>query len=270
MAFNFNIKKGAVIKAPRIQILATQGFGKTSFAACYADEGQNPTEETDTTLLIPVKGETGADGLEVAKTETAKSYRQLIGMIVELGSEDHSFTRVVLDSTSAIEPIINEEVCFRHDVDNVKKVKGFRVGEAEVAKCWHELLAALDVLRDKGIEVVITTHVKVKAFADPENDKYDRYVADLDESNAGIIDKWCDIVAFGKTDIVVRTEEVGFGGERKRADQIDRRRWLYMTPSATHPGKRRPEFSRMPDKILLDHNEFRKAMIEATKTLKKA
>jgi len=264
--FDLNsIKKGACVKAPRIQIIASEGFGKTSFACCYTNKGQDKTEDTDTTFLIPIKGETGGDGLDVDKPDEnnlVTTYAKLMEILSFLVSGDHPYKRIVIDSTSSLEPLIHQSVCDKHDVDNVRKVKGFRVGEAEVANHWIYLTDELEKLRSRGIEVVVITHAKIKNFKDPERDSYDRYVPDLEDAAASILNKWCDIIAFGNSEIIIKKEETGFGGNsRSMAKQVNPTRWLYLTPSAIRPGKLRPEFSRMPERIELDHVKFKEAMV---------
>lgn len=257
-----SIQVGAQVKAPRIQIIATEGFGKTSFAACYTNRGKDKTEDTDKCLIIPIGGETGADGLDVDKTPAVNTYQDLIAICDYFIENDSKYERIVFDSTSAIEPIINNHICTCYNVDNVRKVKGFRVGEMAIENCWHELLGKCDLLRNKGIEIVFVTHTKVKGFNDPENERYDRYVADLEEPNAAILHKWCDIIGFGKVDLMIRKEDAGFGNERVRAEEsFDRTRYISFEPTATRPGKRRSEFSNMPDKVELDHLKFKEAMI---------
>lgn len=258
-----SIKKGACIKAPRMQIIATPGFGKTSFAACYTNGGRDKTEDTKTCLIIPIKGETGADGLDVDKTDTVSSIDDLHEILEYFITNEVPYDRIVIDSTSTLEPLVFDHVCDKFGVDNVRKVKGFQVGEAEVRNTWRGILNRLDCLREKGITVVLTTHAKIKKFKDPDADSYDRWVSDLEDSTAAIIDKWCDIVGFGKSDIIIQSEDAGFGGERKRASSVDNTRWLYLQPSVTRPGKVRPEFSRMPEKVKLDHEHFKAAMIES-------
>lgn len=257
------ITKKAVVKAPRIQVIATQGFGKTSFAACMTNEGKDKTEDTEKCIIVPIDGETGADGLPVSKTPTMTSFADLLAFMDYFIANECPYTRIVFDSTSALEPLINKDVCRRHDVDNVKKVKGFRVGEMEVQNTWLTFLNRCDQLREKGVEIVLTTHAKTKKYNAPDSEGYDRYVPDLEEFSAAIIDKWCDIVAFGHKEILIKKDDLGFGGERTRAMDGFGERFLFLEPSATRPGKRRPEFSRMPSKVPLDHAAFKAAMIES-------
>lgn len=264
MSFDLSsIKKGACVKAPRMQIIATPGFGKTSFAACYTDKGREKTPDSETCLIIPIKGETGADGLDVNKVDAVKTVDQLNEIIEYFITNDTDYKRIVIDSTSTLEPLVNDHVCAMYNVDNVKKVKGFQVGEMEVKNTWRGILNRLDCLREKGIEAVFTTHAKIKKFKDPDSDSYDRWVSDLEDSTAAIIDKWCDIVAFGMSEVLIRTEEEGFGNERKRASTLDPTRWLHFKPSATRPGKVRPEFSRIHERIELDHIKFREAIAQS-------
>ena len=263
MSFDLNsINKGACVKAPRIQILGDIKIGKTSFAAGYCNQGRDKTADTDTTLIIPISGETGADGLDVDKTDPVESFDKLREILEWIATQEHHYNRIVIDSTSALGPIINDHVCaINGNAPNVRKIAGFRVGEAAVDNCWVQVTKDLDKLRARGIVVFLVSHVIVKGFNDPTSEKYDRYQTDLEANAAGIVSKWCDMILFAKTDKIMRTEEAGFGEvNRKRADQVNTTRWIYTRATPTTPGGVRPEYAKLPEKLELDWAIFRAAV----------
>ena len=96
MAFNLDsISKGKAVRAPRIVLLGVEKIGKSTFAS-----------QSDDAIFIPIKGEEGADDLDVAKFPTAKAHADVLQAIGTLYSEDHDYKTVVLDSASTLEPLI--------------------------------------------------------------------------------------------------------------------------------------------------------------------
>ena len=71
-----------------MQIIATPGFGKTSFAACYTNKGMDKTPDSDTCLIIPIKGETGADGLDAFHHRHVGLGDELARVLVHVADEE--------------------------------------------------------------------------------------------------------------------------------------------------------------------------------------
>ena len=152
-----SISKGATIKAPRIVILGPEKVGKTSFSCgSQFDKGELVATGLNDPIVISVKGEEGADDLDVAKFPTAMSFNDVIEAIGALYQEEHQFRTAVIDSASALEPLVWDAVCKRNKVQAIEQVGGgFGKGYIEAAQEWRRLTKGLDALRERGMATII-------------------------------------------------------------------------------------------------------------------
>jgi len=265
MAFSLeSITFEKVVKAPRIIVLGTEGIGKTSFAcgASFVDNqmvkvGQNSP------LLIPCKGEQGADSLGVPMTPVCNSKDEILEIISELYSAKHDFNTVVLDSASALLPIITDGVCAEFGVLNIRKVPGFRTGDAAIVNSWRAILDGFDALRnERNMSTIIIGHTKVKKFKNPQGDDYDTYDFDLEFSDVSeLLKRWADVILFCNRKVVVKVEgeDKQFSKAKKRGiDITDGARFMYTQQRPSHPGKCR--FGNIPYELPLDWAVFQSAI----------
>jgi hypothetical protein len=270
MAFKLaDIKTESIIRAPRMLILGVEGIGKTSFACgTRFEDGISAEVGINKPVLIPCKGEEGADSIGVPMFPTCNSPSDLMDALESLYG-DHDFQTVVLDSASALGPLVCDSVCESFGVDNVRKVPGFRTGEAAILNIWREILDALDGLRNqKNMASMIIGHVKIKKHKNPEGDDYDKYDMDLEHQDVvELLKRWADVILFANTKVVVKKEgeDTKFSTAKKRGiDTTGGKRFVYTQQRPSHPGKGRGVFGKLPYELPLDWAEFEKAVAEAT------
>ena len=95
-----SIQTGKKDLPPRIVILGTPKVGKTTFAC----DSSNP-------ILMPIKGEEGADDMDCAKFPTVNTYDELMEALTTLARDEHQFDTIRLDSSSTLEPLVWDKVC---------------------------------------------------------------------------------------------------------------------------------------------------------------
>jgi len=255
MSFSLSsISKGRARKAPRIVLLGVEGVGKSTFAA-----------QSESPVLIPMKGEQGVDEIDVSKTPKVSSYNELMEVISALYQDEHDYKTVVLDSASALEPLIWDEACARNgNVDSIEKIGGgYGKGYTEAAKVWRELTEGLDALReDRGMSSILIGHVITADFNDPETDPYTTYTFDVHKKAAAWLYRWADAILFAnfKRAMVQKTEQ-GFKKETRRGVGSGQR-YLYTEKRPAHPGKNRYG---LPYEMALDFAQF-KAAVDASGT----
>ena len=254
MGFDLNnIKKGVEHKAPRIVLLGVEKIGKSTFAA-----------GAESVIFLPIKGEEGVDDLDVAKFPRAETFDDVLEAVTTLIRDEHEYKTFVIDSASALEPVIWSKLCEEANCDSIEKVGGgYGKGYIEAANKWRSLMDGLDRLRSKGISVILIGHVKVKRFDDPLGASFDQYQFDLHEKVHLALQRWADSILFANSETIVKTEDVGFNKEKKTGKDLTGARWLFTQKRPGHPGGGRGVYGRLPYKLPLDWAAFTSAASEA-------
>lgn len=248
MAFDLaSLSREVVVRAPRIVLLGVEKIGKSTFAA-----------GSDSPVFLPVKGEEGIDALDVFSWPPVQKYQDVLDALVSLYTDKHKHRTVVLDSASALEPIVWEKTCQENgNAESIEKVGGgYAKGYTEALSWWRAILNGLDALRaEKNMASIIIGHVKVKRFDDPAGPSYDQYQFDLDARAANLLYRWADLILFCNTKVVVKKEDAGFGKElHKGMDISGGQRFLYTQKRPAHPGGGRGVFGRLPYELSLNAN----------------
>lgn len=239
------ITTGKQSKPARIIIYGQEGVGKSTFAA----NAPNP---------IFIQTEDGLGEIECASFPIAKNLDDVMESIAELGSNDHDFKTVVIDSADWLEPLIHRAVCEEYGVDSLHKAAGgFNRGFEKAVDKWADLCAALNWLRDtKGMTVVLIAHSKIKAFNDPENPAYDKYMLRLHDKACDYLMEWADAVLFATRKMIVAKN----GDGKNQAQAIGKsggERILRTTASPACSAKNRYN---LPDELPLDWEAFETAV----------
>lgn len=256
MAFSLSsITTSSVLKPPRMVILGVEKIGKSTFAA-----------GADNPIFIPIKQEEGIDDLSVPRFPTCNTFDDVMSAITALFQEEHQHQTVIIDSSSALEPVIWQDVMLKSGVDSIEKVGGgYGKGYTEALAQWQVLLDGLDALREhKSMASIIIGHVKVTTFNDPERDSYNQYAFDLHDRARNLLFRWSDFIGFAANKIVVKTEKQGFGKEVKRAvDASNGNRFLFTQKTPSHPGGGRGVYGRLPAELPLSWAAFKEAVAAA-------
>ena len=248
MSFSLaNITQGAVYRPPRIVLLGVPKVGKSTFGA-----------NSDRPIFLPIKGEEGIDGLNVASFPPSQTFADLMSAILSLYRDEHNFGTVVIDSASALEPLIWEAVCRKHNAATIDKVlNGFGKGYTEALYLWRQLTEGLDALRNyKNMTIILIGHVKVKMFNDPNGESYDRYQFNINDKAADSLLWWADSILFANKKSVVRKEDGGFKDIKKGIDVTGGKSFLYTQYRPAHPGGGRDAYGHLPYEMELSWNAY--------------
>lgn len=247
-----SIKQGAQRRAPRIVLLGVEKIGKSTFAAGAA----NP-------VFLPIRQEEGIDDLDVHKFPTLQSFEDVKQALASLAKDGHDYKTVVIDSASALEPVIYADVCEAEKAASIEKVGGgYGKGYTEALSRWRELMQALDYLREhKNMASIIIGHVKVKKFDDPLNESYDQFAFDVNDKASAALFRWADFIGFANTKTYVKKESTGFGAEKGKArDSGNGQRFLFCQKSPAFPAGGRGPYGKLPTEIPLDWSTFTEAV----------
>ncbi len=205
----------------RMVVHATEGWGKTSFAA------QAPKP-----IFLMARGETGLETLidqgrlpEIPHFPEINSWSEWMGALETLKTGDHDFKTLVADAINGTERLCHEKVC-RDEFKGEWGDRGFasyQKGYEVSLTPWREMLSALDALREtKHMAIILICHTHVRPFRDPEGEDYDRYTTDLHHKTWGLTHKWADLVLFGNFE-VFRDDKGKPQGGAKRIIHTERR-----------------------------------------------
>ena len=120
-------------------------------------------------------------------------------------------------------------------------------------------MEGLDMLRQKGIAVILIGHVKVTRFDDPLGISFDQYQFDLHKKVHPALTRWADSILFANTKTIVKTEDVGFNKEKKTGKDLSGQRFLFTQRRPGHPGGGRGVYGRLPYELPLEWSAFTNA-----------
>lgn len=163
MAFSLaSITKGAGQKPPIVVIHGSPGIGKSTFGAC----APNP---------IFLRTEDGLGMLSPDTFPMAKTWGDVMSALGAIYSEQHDYKTLVIDSLSALEPVIWAQVAADAKKSSVEEL-GYGRGYVLALDYWQQLIQGLISIRDdKGITPVLIAHSEVVRYDSPESEPYDRY-----------------------------------------------------------------------------------------------
>jgi len=253
MAFNLSdVSSEARHLPPRIILLGTPKVGKTTWGA-----------NAPKVVLLPVKGEEGADDMTCAKFPTAQTFDDVLAALTTLATEKHDYQFVAIDSTSRLEPLIWDKVCKREGWDSIEK-KDYGKGYIMALDYWAELRERLDWLRNEcGMGCILIGHVKVKQFNDPQYEPYDTFVWDLNEKASAAFIQWGDCVLFARHKQIVKA--VGDPKDKNPDYHAlgSGERCLFTQARPAHPGGGRGVYGRLPYELPLTYQAWQDAVVKA-------
>lgn len=225
--------------ASRVIYVGGAGIGKTSFAA-----------QTPNPVFIMSRGETGLltliDVGSVSPTPhfpEATTWLETLGMLDHLLLNDHDRRTLVIDTINGI-----ERLCFEHCVQTQfggswHKFADYGKGVERALEQWNVFVGLLHKLNtQKRMSVVLLSHCRVKKFANPLGEDFDRFHPDLHEKTWAVVNRWADAVLFGSTEIYVQKET---GKAKATSSGV---RVLYTREHACYEAKNR--FG-LPNEIML-------------------
>lgn len=223
----------STLEAPRgqrpviITLVGEGGMGKTSLAASFPAP-----------IILRVEDGTAslAGRSDVALSPLMLSSQDVLNALTALGTEDHPFRTVIIDSVTQLNTLIESEI-----VASDPKAKsinqamgGYGAGHSAVSERHRnvrEFAGRLQV--HKGMNVVFIAHADNETVELPDADPYTRYTIRMHRKSVSHYSDNVDLVGF----IKLKTFTTG-EGERKRAHS-DGLRIITCYPTPSHISKNR-------------------------------
>jgi hypothetical protein len=242
-----SIQKGGASKPPVVVLHGGPGIGKTTFAAAAP-------------APIFIRTEDGLGSLAPDAFPVATNWGDVMGAMGVLYQEEHEYKTVIIDSLSALEPMLWKQVAQDHNKDSVEDL-GYGKGYVLALDYWAQFLQGMAALRDdKGLTPVMIAHSDVIRYDSPEVDPFDRFQIKLHKRAFQLLYERADVIGFANWRTHVVKAEVGFNQKVSRGVGTGER-LLHMVEKPAYIAKNRYG---LPDTIPLSWQAFADAMAAAT------
>lgn len=233
-----SIKKQGSDRAPLIVIHGSPGVGKTTLAA----SAPSP---------VFIRTEDGLGSLDVETFPESESIADVMDALAALYEDGHGFRTVVIDSLSALEPLIWARVARDHGADGIEGL-GFGKGYIYAMDYWRDLVSACKGLARRGITPILIAHSEIVKFTSPDTDDYDRYQIKLHKRAFHHLYEQADIIGFAHEPVFIKKSDAkdDHGKAKPKGGRM-----LRLAESPAVIAKNR---YMMPDVVPLDWAEFSK------------
>ncbi len=230
------------VRAPLRELLyGPEGIGKSTFGA-------------DSEAPIVIGPEEGTNQFDIARFPQPERFEDVLEAIRTLGTEEHPYKTLIVDTLDWIEPLIWEHCCIKADVAHIEEIGGgYGKGYAYALDSWRELISHLERLQQKkGMHILLLAHAQIKTFKNPEGDDYDRYSLKLHEKAAGLVKEWCHSVLFANHEVQVKKTSK----KASKGKGTSGARWIHTVRTAAYDAKTRYQ---IPARLPLSFHEFSRA-----------
>jgi len=219
----------------RINIQGTDGIGKSTFGA----GAPSP---------IFIQAEDGLNFIkDVPRFPKANEWNDIIAQITTLATEDHTFRTLILDTTDAACLLAEARVCEKNGWESME-TPGYGKAFTAVRECWIKLIEGLSWLyTQKNMNIILLSHVHIRAFSDPGHDSYDRWEMRCQKNVNALIKDWVDFNLFANYE----TNTVKEGNKTRGISYGNRS--LFTKFAAAYDAKSRVD---LPAKIDLSWDSF--------------
>jgi hypothetical protein len=220
-----------------------EGIGKSTLASQF----QSP---------IFIDLEHGTDTMDIARTDTPKTFNDVLTLMTMILEEDE-FKTVVIDTADKLEQLITAHVLEVHHLSSIEDA-GYGKGYTYIAEEFVRFLRKCGELIDAGKNVVIVAHAMMRKFEQPdEMGAYDRWELKLSKKAAPLVKEWADMVLFLNYKTTVVTDE-----KTKSKKARGGKRVMYATHHPAWDAKNR--FG-LDDELDMDFDSIRQCFVEPPK-----
>jgi hypothetical protein len=124
-----------------------------------------------------------------------------------LGTQEHEYKTLVLDSVTSLHALFEHEVCENYGVDNVADAAGgFHKGYLVVKEMHAEVKAICDRLRDKkGMTIIFLAHSGIQKVKNrPDAEEYSVYSLEMHKESVSVYTNLVDAVLYLRQDEIVK------------------------------------------------------------------
>ena len=235
-----SLTTGIIQRPLGLIIYGPGGVGKTTFT-CKAPNA----------ILCDI--ERGSDKIENVYRDKPDTYEDVLTLMDDLEKGNHKFETLILDSLDRLEPLVWKYVCETYSGKGpaMKNIEAFGYGKgySYAKEVWENLTKRFDILRDKGINILLVAHNQVRTFQDPiQNAGYDRNILKLHERSTGCLKEWAEVMLFADFETITYKDD-----NQKTRARSDSDRVMYTEKRAAFDAKSRVA---LPFEMPVDFNNF--------------
>lgn len=242
-----SITTGIIHRPLRISLYGVDGVGKTTFAA----NAPSP---------IFIATEDGTHHVNVGRFPQPEHWLDIVGengAMARLGTGNHNYQTVVIDSMDWAEELCDEYIVEHYNkttspaIQTVTEIP-FGKWKALKMKTFSVLFDQLGwLVRERNMHVICISHTDIRRFTDPERDAFERYEIKMYPPLAAKLREWCDYVLFANYDTVLR--EVGEGFNKRAVGSSHGKHLVFSRRRAAFDAKAR---FNIPERMEFDWNVF--------------
>jgi hypothetical protein len=238
---NFTITNTRKTKPMKVVLYGVEGIGKTTFVSHFPDP-----------IFIDTEGSTGF--IDARKLPDPDSWTMLLEEIAYMAQSPQGKT-LVIDTADWAEELAKQHLMAKHKWQAIDQTD-YGVRYVALSNEIIRLLRGLEMVKNAGMNVVLTAHAVQKKFELPDQvGSFDRYVLKLEKRDAALIKEWCDMLLFAN----YKTTVVASGSGSKKA--TGGQRVMYTTHMPAWDAKNRLG---LPDELPFEYGAIKDKFLAAT------
>ena len=238
---NFTITNTRKTKPMKVVLYGVEGIGKTTFVSHFPDP-----------IFIDTEGSTGF--IDAKKLPDPDNWTMLLEEIAYMAQNPQGKT-LVIDTADWAEELAKQHLMAKHKWQAIDQTD-YGVRYVALSNEIIRLLRGLEMVKNAGMNVVLTAHAVQKKFELPDQvGSFDRYVLKLEKRDAALIKEWCDILLFAN----YKTTVIASGSGSKKA--TGGQRVMYTTHMPAWDAKNRLG---LPDELPFEYRSIEDKFLAAT------
>lgn len=238
---NFTITNTRKTKPMKVVLYGVEGIGKTTFVSHFPDP-----------IFIDTEGSTGF--IDAKKLPDPDNWAMLLEEIAYMAQNPQGKT-LVIDTADWAEELAKQHLMAKHKWQAIDQTD-YGTRYVTLSNEIIRLLRGLEMVKNAGMNVVLTAHAVQKKFELPDQvGSFDRYVLKLEKRDAALIKEWCDMLLFAN----YKTTVVASGSGSKKA--TGGQRVMYTTHMPAWDAKNRLG---LPDELPFEYGAIKDKFLAAT------